>query len=411
TFLRAADGNVVGVQGLLRDVTDRRKVEEERKALERELRQTEKLKAIGQLAGGIAHDFNNQLAPILAHADLLARGLVDSESIVEHARRIVKPAQNAADLTAKLLAFARRGSYEHRPLDLHEVINDVAEILAHGIDRRIVVKRHYEASSAVVAGDRTRLQNVLLNLALNARDAMPSGGEIVFKTRMIEGDGNEEDPSKPDSWLEVRVEDTGEGMDESVRERAFEPFFTTKPLGKGTGMGLAAAFGTVTAHGGTIEIDSLPGRGTAVAVRLPATGPETGVRADSFAEKLTAVGGRVILVDDEDDVRSALTDLLESLGFSVTGFERGRDATTYFAAHPSESDFVILDLVLPDISGREVLAELQETDPSVRVLLVSGYTADEEISRILESPTVEFLEKPFLLADLAEALTRLNGSR
>jgi len=408
TFIRAADGEIIGGQGLLRDVTDRRTIEEQREALERELRQSEKLNAIGQLAGGIAHDFNNQLAPIMAHADLLARGLVDEGSVTDHARKIIRPARNAADLTAKLLAFARKGSYEHRTLDLHEVINEVAEILAHGIDRRIAVKRLYEASSVLVEGDRTQLQNVLLNLALNARDAMPDGGEIVFKTRV-----HHDIEALPGSaaWVEVEVEDTGEGMDASVRERAFEPFFTTKALGKGTGMGLAAAYGTVVSHGGTIEIASRPGGGTTVTVRLPATAAASGVRAESFAENLASSGGRVLVVDDEDCVRSALTDLLETLGFSVIPFDRATAATAYYSEHVSEIDLVVLDLVLPDMNGREALAVLQSTDPSVRVLLVSGYTADEEIRGILESETIEFLEKPFLLADLAESLTRLTGSR
>ena len=186
TFIRDPDGRIVGSQGLLRDITVRKQIESEREQLEWELRQSEKLKAIGQLAGGIAHDFNNQLAPIMAHADLLARGMVDAASVATHARKILAPASNAADLTSKLLAFARRGSYEHRAVDMHEVINEVAEILSHGIDRRIRVKRHYEAASAVIEGDRTQLQNALLNLALNSRDAMPDGGEIVFRTRMIE---------------------------------------------------------------------------------------------------------------------------------------------------------------------------------------------------------------------------------
>jgi PAS domain S-box-containing protein len=409
TFIRNSDGRIVRVQGLLRDITVRKQIESEREELERELRQSEKLKAIGQLAGGIAHDFNNQLVPIMAHADLLVRGLVDQESVSAHARKIITPARNAADLTSKLLAFARKGSYEHRPVDVHEVINEVAEILVHGIDRRIEVKRHYDAAAAVVEGDRTQIQNVLLNLALNARDAMPNGGEIVFKTRISKNQEGQSSPSG--SQLFIQVEDTGEGMDEAVLERVFEPFFTTKAPGKGTGMGLAAAYGTVASHSGRIEIASQMGRGTVVSMSLPLTSVPTGIRGDSFAESIAAGVGRVLVVDDEDSVRSALTDLLETLGCSVVAFGRAREATEYFKESWTDIDLVVLDLVLPDMNGREVLAVMREVNPDVRVLLVSGYTADDEIRELLHSETIEFLEKPFLLADLAESMTRLTSSR
>ena len=409
TFVRDHEGRIVAIQGLLRDITVRKQIEAERAELERELRQSEKLKAIGQLAGGIAHDFNNQLLPIMAHADLLVRGLVDQESVAAHARKIIAPARNAADLTGKLLAFARKGTYEHRPVDMHEVINEVAEILVHGIDRRIEVKRHYEAASAVVEGDPTQLQNVLLNLALNARDAMPEGGEIVFISRIIKNRGEQSSPSG--SQLLISVEDTGEGMDETVRERVFEPFFTTKAPGKGTGMGLAAAYGTVASHGGRIEIASRLGRGTVVSITLPLTAVPTGIRVESLAENIASGVGRVLVVDDEEGVRSALTDLLESLGCSVVAFGRAVEATEYFNENWADLDLVVLDLVLPDMNGCEALAVMREVNPNVRVLLVSGYTADDEIRDLVRSNTIEFLEKPFLLADLAESLTRLTSSR
>jgi len=409
TFVRDHEGRIVAIQGLLRDITVRKQIEAERAELERELRQSEKLKAIGQLAGGIAHDFNNQLLPIMAHADLLVRGLVDQESVAAHARKIIAPARNAADLTGKLLAFARKGTYEHRPVDMHEVINEVAEILVHGIDRRIEVKRHYEAASAVVEGDPTQLQNVLLNLALNARDAMPEGGEIVFISRIIKNRGEQSSPSG--SQLLISVEDTGEGMDETVRERVFEPFFTTKAPGKGTGMGLAAAYGTVASHGGRIEIASRLGRGTVVSITLPLTAVPTGIRVESLAENIASGVGRVLVVDDEEGVRSALTDLLESLGCTVVAFGRALEATEYFNENWADLDLVVLDLVLPDMNGCEALAVMREVNPNVRVLLVSGYTADDEIRDLVRSNTIEFLEKPFLLADLAESLTRLTSSR
>jgi len=406
SYVRDHCGRIVGIQGLLRDITERKRIEGEREELERELRQSEKLKAIGQLAGGIAHDLNNQLMPIMAHAELLAHGLTDAGTVASHARKILRPARNAADLTGKLLAFARKGSYEHHPIDMHDVINDVAEILAHGIDRRIVVKRHFEAASAVVDGDRTQLQNVLLNLGLNSRDAISTNGEIVFKTTTV-SDGV---PGQAPQLL-ITVEDTGEGMDDEVLDRVFEPFYTTKAPGKGTGMGLAVAYGTVASHKGRIEITSKSGRGTRVSVFLPCTGESARPTVVAMAEKIAAGVGTVLLIDDEDGVRSALTDLLESLGWSVFAFAQAADGTAHYREHWREIDLVVLDLVLQDMTGREALAMLREINPEVRVILASGYSADEEIQQLLHNDSIEFLEKPFLLADLAESLTRLTRLR
>jgi PAS domain S-box-containing protein len=409
TILRDASGALAGVQGLLRDVTRRKEIERERGELELELRQADKLRAIGQLAGGIAHDFNNQLAPIMAHADLLARGLASPDSTADHARKILRPARNAADLTTKLLAFARKGSYEVTSVDLHDVINEVVEILVHGIDRRIRLKRLYEADTAVVEGDRTQLQNVMLNLALNARDALPEGGEIVFSTRNLPRDlANDAGPKQ---WLEVAVLDNGLGMDPAVRQRAFEPFFTTKAPGKGTGMGLAAAYGTVTGHGGRISIASRPGEGTEVSIRLPVSRREADPRADTLAEILAPGVGRAMVVDDDDGVRTAICDLLEALGFTVEAHDSGARAAADYAERWRDVDLVVLDLVLPDMTGREALEAIREVNPEARVLLVSGFTADDSIRELVHGGRVEFLEKPFLLADLAERLTRLMGSR
>ncbi|HSN54801.1 MAG TPA: PAS domain S-box protein [Candidatus Sulfomarinibacteraceae bacterium] len=408
-FITDDEGRPTGSQGLLRDVTRRKQIERERGELELELRQADKLRAIGQLAGGIAHDFNNQLAPIMAHADLLARGLASPDSAADHARKILGPARNAADLTAKLLAFARKGSYEITSVDLHEVINEVVEILVHGIDRRIRLKRLYEADTAVVEGDRTQLQNVMLNLALNARDALPEGGEIVVSTRNLPKEPA--DDAGSEKWLEVTVADNGLGMDPEVRQRAFEPFFTTKAPGKGTGMGLAAAYGTVTGHGGRIGIESRPGAGTEVSIRLPVSRREATPKVDTLAEILAPGVGRALVVDDDEGVRTAICELLEALGFTVEAHDRGARAAADYAERWRDVDLVVLDLVLPDMTGREALEAIREVNPEARVLLVSGYTADDSIRELVHGGRVEFLEKPFLLADLAERLTRLMGSR
>jgi two-component system cell cycle sensor histidine kinase/response regulator CckA len=408
SLVRDAEGRIVGTQGLLRDVTRRKQIERERADLEVELRQADKLRAIGQLAGGIAHDFNNQLAPIMAHADLIARGLATGDTIRDHARKILTPARNAADLTGKLLAFARKGSYEIGSVDLHEVVNEVVEILVHGIDPRIQIKRHYDAESAVVEGDRTQLQNVVLNLALNARDALPGGGEIVFRTKIVHDTANARSRR---CWLELSVVDNGSGMEAAVRQRAFEPFFTTKAPGKGTGMGLAAAYGTVASHGGQIEIESRPGEGTEVAIRLPLSDRVADRRADTLTDILAPGVGRAMVIDDDEGVRTALCDLLDALGFTVEAYERAAPAVADYRQRWQDIDLVVLDLVLPDVNGQQALAEVRDINADARVLLISGYTADDSIRELVRAGATEFLEKPFLLADLAERLARLMGPR
>jgi CheY-like chemotaxis protein len=237
---------------------------------------------------------------------------------------------------------------------------------------------------------------------------MPEGGEIVFRTRNHEDDRGA--PADSTSWLTIEVIDTGEGMEEAVLERVFEPFFTTKPIGKGTGMGLAAAYGTVASHGGRMEIASEPGRGTEVKVILPTSDVVLETGFDEIAEKIASGYGRAMVIDDEDGVREALIDLLESLGCTTAGFDRAKKGVSFYRERWREIDLVVLDLVLPDMKGREALVLLREINPDARVLLVSGYTADDEIHELQQSSTIEFLEKPFLLADLAESLARLMRS-
>lgn len=409
-FVRDETGKITGAQGILRDISARKAVEAQREQLEAELRQAEKLKSLGQLAGGIAHDFNNQLTSIMVHADLVAGGRNDRETAQTHAEKILASARNAADLTSKLLAFARKGAYEHAPVDLHEVLDEVAEILAHGVDRRIRVRRRFDSGSAVVEGDRSQLQNVFLNLGLNARDAMPDGGEVVFSTRRV--DGWRDQHGSSGSCVRVVVSDTGCGMEQEVIDRAFEPFFTTKEVGRGTGMGLAAAYGAVAGHGGRIEIASRVGRGTDVSVELPLSekaAVDYGRHAAMVAS--SAGGGRALVIDDEDSVRGALTDLLETIGFAVEPADCAQTGIDRYRRQWREIDIVLLDLVLPDLDGRRVLAELRAINPDVRVLLISGFSADDEIRRIERAATVEFLEKPFLLADLTASLNRLLRQR
>jgi len=251
---------------VLRDVDARKKMEER-------LRQSEKLEAVGQLAGGIAHDFNNQLAGIVGYADLVRAETEDGTDLANSVDRILVAARRAADLTGQLLAFARRGKYESAAVDVHELVEEVVSLLRHSVDKRISIEQNLAAQPSYTLGDATQLQNAILNLAINARDAMPVGGTLTITTRLYDLDDDDEHSSPegvpPGRYVQLEVADTGTGMDDDTRRRIFEPFFTTKPKGKGTGMGLAAVYGTVKSHGGTIGVSSEPGRGSVFRILLP----------------------------------------------------------------------------------------------------------------------------------------------
>jgi PAS domain S-box-containing protein len=390
------------VFAVVRDVTERLRLEEQ-------LRQAEKMTALGQLAGGVAHDFNNQLAGILGYAELLRERVGDNELLRRYAEGIVTGAQRSARLTQQLLAFARKGKYQVVPVALHEILDEVLAILEHSIDKRIMIRRAFSTTPIQVVGDPAQLQNALLNLAINARDAMPEGGELALATEVVTVDqafqqaGNLE--LAPGRYACIRISDTGIGMDEATRRRAFEPFFTTKEPGRGTGLGLSAAYGIVRNHLGALRLDSAPGRGTRVEVLLPLAvrAPEAAADGQPSAE---ASFLRILLVDDEDLVRAATADMLKALGHTVRECRNGREAAEVFAAGPGGFDLVILDMIMPLMSGADALAQMRSVRPGLRAILSSGYSLDDEAQRLLGQGSLGLIQKPFTISDLAEAIAR-----
>ncbi len=395
--------DVPGIGGLvlnLRDVT-------EQVQLEARLRQSEKMDAIGQLAGGVAHDYNNQLAGIMAAADLLAARLEDP-ALRGWAEQISQAALRSADLTRKLLAFARKGQYRSDVVDVAAVLSDVAELLRHSIDKRIDIELDLEPAARCTMGDASLLQNAFLNLALNARDAMPSGGKLRLGLHRCFLDAEAVSSVSPDLrpgyYLCAHVVDDGVGMDEDTRARMFEPFFTTKGPGKGTGMGLPSVYGTVGSHGGAISVRTAPGEGTRFDVYLP----ETQARSrKGVMIRPTEPAGRsmkIMVVDDEPAVRTVLARLVQELGHSATTCSDGMEAVERFRELGSDVDLVILDMVMPRQDGRETFYALRELDPAVNVLISSGFTVEGGAQELLEQGAVGFLQKPFDLGRLSEAL-------
>jgi len=393
----------VGLLAVGQDLTEQRD-------LEQRLRQAEKMEAIGRLAGGIAHDFNNQLTAIMGWTDVLGREVEGRPQLVECTDRIMVAVRRACDLTSQLLAYSRKGKYVTRSVDLHELVHEVVAILRRSLDKRIEIRLDLAAEAPFTMGDPTQLGNAMLNLALNARDAMPDGGTLRFATRQtVIGEEGLAATGVPDleagTFVELTVSDTGTGMDTETQRHMFEPFFTTKEEGRGTGLGLAAVYGTVKNHRGTIGISSALGRGTAVRICLPITRPD--VREPVAPRPTTSLmieSPRVLLVDDEDLVRDIMTRFLHHLGCRVTSFNNGFDAVEHYRVNAASIDVVILDMVMPLLDGKSTFHALRRINPEVRIILASGYSVDGDAQTLIEAGAAAFLQKPFRLATLAEAL-------
>ncbi|HET9551477.1 MAG TPA: ATP-binding protein [Anaeromyxobacteraceae bacterium] len=398
-------GQVVAIVGTGRDITLQRQMEEQ-------LRQAEKLAAIGQLAGGVAHDFNNQLTGILGNAELLVEALPDRPELKAAAEEIRAAAQRSARLTHQLLAFARKGKVLSVPVDLHRLVGELLEAARRDFGPAIACEAALGAAPATVLGDPVQLHGALYNLAANARDAMPAGGTLLVETRTVSLDaaarGRLPFELPPGPLVEVRVSDTGVGMDEETQAHLFEPFFTTKARGQGSGLGLAAVYGTVKAHHGAVAVESTPGSGTTFTLWLPAA-PEVGAEADEPPEPGRAGrGARILVVDDEKLVRDTLARVLRRAGHEVLLASRGLEALATYQEAWRAIDLVVLDLMMPDLGGPEVHARLRQRNPSARIVLSSGYALEGEARRLLEAGRTWLLQKPFTLDDVhrvvAEAL-------
>ena len=414
------DGRPAGLRGLVVDITDRKRAEEEREWLQERLRQSEKMEAIGQLAGGIAHDFNNHLSAILGFGEILEERLADPE-LKQLAEGIIKSCRRSAELTRQLLAFARKGKYLTVLVDMQVVIDEVMQILRHSIDKRIGVRRASDGRPALILGDPYELQNALMNLALNARDAMPEGGELTFSTELRELD---EATCRrlpydifPGRFLQVSVTDSGVGMDRDLQQRIFEPFFTTKELGKGTGLGLASVYGTMKNHRGAIMVYSEPGRGSCFKLLLPCAEFQEGElplagEPRAQIQPLGVVPGakHVLVIEDEELVGQMLLIQLQQLGFRATLMQDGLAAVEHFRTTWEETDLVILDLVMPHLSGYETFTALKAIHPEVPVILSSGFSVEGEAQRIMDAGAVAFLQKPYQVGELTRALGQVFGA-
>ena len=401
-----SDGNITGYRGVDRDITARR-------FLEAEVRQGQKMEAVGRLAGGIAHDFNNALTIISACTSLIEER--PGKDVRRYTASIKKAVERSAGMTRQLLAFSRKQVLQARSLDLNSQLGHVHKMLGCLIGEDIEIVKDLAANLWPIKADPSQIEQVVMNLAVNARDAMPGGGSILFQTenmRVRAGQVMQDGAAVPaGEYVLLVISDTGHGMDAATLSRAFEPFFTTKEEGKGTGLGLATVYGIVKQSEGYVSVQSEPGAGTTFRILLPramAACPES----ESLPDKVQAANATVLLVEDEEPVRVMMAEVLKTYGYKVLVASGGEAALAICQGFSGTIDILLADVIMPKVSGPQVAEEITAMRPDVRVLFMSGYTDDRLGSHGLLDPDVNLLYKPFSPDGLQRALTKvLKGYR
>ena len=408
TALRHADGAGPprGFVIVARDLTERRKLEDQ-------FRQAQKLEAVGRLAGGVAHDFNNILTVINGYGDILLTALPPGDPHRDALAAIRDAGERAAGLTSQLLAFSRKAIVEPKVIDLNDVVEQLARLMRRLVGEDVLLATALAPGLHSVKADVTQLEQIVLNLAVNARDAMPTGGRLTIETRnlRVDEDASAYPDLPPGDYVQLAVSDTGVGMTDEVKARIFEPFFTTKEQGKGTGLGLAMVYGAVKTHGGHVSVYSELGVGSAFKIMLPATDePRSGSRAG--VARLAPRGAEtVLLAEDDDTVRRFTKFALEAQGYAVLEGANGAEAVRLAADHPGPIHLLVTDVVMPGMGGRELAETLRATNPALKVLYVSGYTDDAVVRHGIVEATDAFLQKPFTPLALARKVRAVLDAR
>jgi len=381
----------------------------EEKRMQEQLHQTQKMDTVGHLAGGIAHDFNNMLAGILGSAEVIRLSIDESDKndILEYVDVIINAAQRASELTSKLLTFSRGGKSVSTAIDVHEAIESAIMLLKRSIDKKIEIVENLIADKHMITGDPALIQNAFLNIALNANDAMPDGGTIVFSSSVInidEKSAREHSLASGGKYIEIRISDTGTGIPKEILPKIFDPFFTTKPVGKGTGLGLPAVYGTVKAHKGFITVHSDEGTGTEFVLCLPLDESVSALDYENNRE-IRSGKGCVLVVDDESIIRNTAFGMLSSMGYDVVLAEDGEAAIEIYKKERNRIDLVLLDMVMPKISGKETFDRLVSINPSVKVIFSSGFNPEGSYSEAMLKKAKGFIQKPYRIADLSIAIS------
>jgi PAS domain S-box-containing protein len=399
---------LVGFVVMLRDITEHKRAEEQKKDLDARLRQVQKMEAIGTLAGGIAHDFNNLLMGIQGNVSLMLLDIDPSHPHFKKMKSIEKQVQDGARLTSDLLGYARKGKYEVKPIDLNEIVKQTSDIFGR-TRKEITIIQELGKDLFPIKADQGQIEQVLLKLYINAVDAMPDGGKLILKTMNTthEHMKNPIYEPRPGNYVLLRVTDTGSGIDKEIMERIFDPFYTTKDMGKGAGLGLASVYGIIKAHGGYVDVESDKGHGTSFSIYLPESEKEVReVVAKTPAETIKGTE-TVLLVDDEEVVLEVGKHLLEVMGYRVFLARDGKEAIEVYRKKQDEIDIVVLDMVMHNVGGGEAFDKMKAINPRVKVLLSSGYSIDGEAAEILKRGCKGFIQKPFMINVLAEEIRNI----
>lgn len=406
SLIRDSAGKPSGFKGVARDVSERVRTETEKRKLDTQIQQAQKMEAIGTLASGIAHDFNNIMMGILGNASLMLAKIEDNHPHHQKLRSIEKYIESGSELTKQLLGFARGGKYVVKPTDLEALVITSARMFGRTA-KEIRINTDHLAATWPVEVDQGQMEQVLLNLFVNARQAMPEGGDIYLRTANVELSDGSGMPFRvePGRYVQISVVDTGIGMSPEVQKRIFEPFFTTKEMGRGTGLGLASTYGIIKNHGGYINVSSELGKGSTFDIYLPASRKTPSRQMPQPATDAVEKGTEtVLLVDDEHISLEVGEEILRELGYSVLTARGGREAVEIYREHGCRIDLVVLDMIMPDMGGGRTFDALRALNPDVKVLLASGYSLSGEASKILERGCNDFIQKPFNMKQLSDKI-------
>jgi PAS domain S-box-containing protein len=409
-------GNIAGFLAVQRDMTERRRAQEEKAQIEAQLVLAQKMEAIGTLAGGVAHDFNNILTAIQGYTDLALMKVPEDDPLRHNLTEVRKASERAANLTRQLLLFSQRQAVVQKPVDLNRVVTDLLKMLGRIVGEHYKLETNLEADLWTVNADSGQIEQVIMNLVVNARDAMPGGGEISIATENVGADDEfyrQHPHARPGQLVCLSVSDNGVGMEDETLARIFEPFFTTKAPGKGTGLGLAVVHGIVTKHSGWIDVESEPGKGSTFRVFLPAASKEVAeiIEAAPEPKRSPGTGGRILLIEDETTTRELAEKVLTENGYVVFAVDTAKAAQSVFEREGGNFDLVFSDIVLPDGSGLELAELIHAKKPEIRALLTSGYESGADGIATAQAKGYPFLQKPYSLGDVLRMVRTLLNEK
>ena len=400
-------GELQAIYGTIQDITERKKAEEDKSILEEKYRQARKVEAIGRLAGGVAHDLNNLLSPVLGYAEMLLEDLSKEAEHIDYLNEIILAAKRAKNLVGQLLAFGRKQTLNYKNRDMNAIVSGVTKLLRQSIRENIEIRTRLSPSKQIVSADTGQIEQVILNLAINAQDAMVHGGTLTIDLGARHISDTRKAPSfdgTPGDHVMLSIADTGHGMDEATKAQIFEPFFSTKGQA-GTGLGLATVYGIVKQHGGAIDVESTPGAGTIFRIYLPARGNE-----EEDPEALPPTPGRpkgsetILLVEDNGQARRLFSTTLKKLGYTILEAENGQEALTHIETAGPAIALLITDVIMPGMNGRDLYTKALKLTPGLKVLYISGYPDDVLSPREVAEEGIRFLQKPFTTEKLAEKI-------